>query len=147
MIDFEKLDRLFEVQYDENKACMFAYVWAKKKESDELESKKHIKLSDAFNKVKDHKWHFYPDFIICDKDNKIWIIETKGGENTEGESKNIDIKVENKFEALKQYANKYNVNWGFVRDYDKNDSLYLCNTEYTEDMENENWKLLSKIFN
>ena len=60
MIDFEKLDRLFEVTYDENKACMFAYVWAKKKESDELESKKHIKLSDAFNKVKDHKWHFYP---------------------------------------------------------------------------------------
>ena len=60
MIDFEKLDRLFEVTYNENKACMFAYVWAKKKESDELESKKHIKLSDAFNKVKDHKWHFYP---------------------------------------------------------------------------------------
>ena len=60
MIDFEKLDRLFEVTYDENKACMFAYVWAKKKESVELDSKKHIKLSDAFNKVKDHKWHFYP---------------------------------------------------------------------------------------
>ena len=62
------------------------------------------------------------------------------------ESKNIDIKVENKFEALKQYANKYNVNWGFVRDYDKNESLYLCNTEYTEDMENENWKLLKNSF-
>ena len=40
MIDFEKLDRLFEVNYNENKACMFAYVWAKNKESDELESKK-----------------------------------------------------------------------------------------------------------
>ena len=39
MIDFEKLDRLFEVTYNENKACMFAYVWEKKKESDELESK------------------------------------------------------------------------------------------------------------
>ena len=24
--------------------------------------------------------------------------------------------------------------WGFVRDDDKNDSLYFCNTEYTEDM-------------
>ena len=47
--------------------------------------------------------------------------------------------------SLKQYANKYNVNWGFVRDYDKNDSLYLCNTEYTEDMENENWKLLKNF--
>ena len=97
---------------------------------------------DAVN----HKWHFYPDFIVCDKDNKIWIIEAKGGENAQGISKNIDIKVENKFEALKEYAKKYNVNWGFVRDYDKNEQLYFCNTEYTEDMENENWKLLNKIF-
>ena len=31
MLDFEKLNRLFEVQYDENKACMFAYVWKKSK--------------------------------------------------------------------------------------------------------------------
>ena len=97
---------------------------------------------DAVN----HKWHFYPDFIVCDKNNKIWIIETKGGENATGESKNIDIKVENKFEALKEYAKKYNINWGFVRDYDKNESLYLCNTEYTEDMENDNWKVLKDLF-
>lgn len=97
---------------------------------------------DAVN----HKWHFYPDFIICDKNNKIWIIETKGGQTSSGESKNIDIKVENKFEALKEYSKKYNINWGFVRDYDKNESLYLCNTEYTEDMENDNWILLKYIF-
>lgn len=61
-------------------------------------------------------------------------------------SENIDIKVENKFEALKEYSKKYNENWGFVRDYDKNESLYLCNTEYTEDMENDNWILLKNIF-
>ena len=97
---------------------------------------------DAVNK----KWHFYPDFIVCDKNDKIWIIETKGGETTSGDSKNIDIKVENKFEALKEYSKKYNVNWGFVRDYDKNESLYLCNTEYTENMENDNWVLIEKIF-
>ena len=84
--------------------------------------------------------------IYGSKNNKIWIIETKGGENVSGDSKNIDIKVENKFEALKEYAKKYNVNWGFVRDYDKNESLYLCNTEYTEDMENDNWILLKNIF-
>ena len=54
-------------------------------------------------------------------------------------SKNIDIKVENKFAVLKNYAEKYNFKWGFVRDYDKNDSLYICNTEYTEDMNKENW--------
>lgn len=35
---------------------------------------------------------------------------------------------------------------GFVRDYDKNEQLYFCNTEYTEDMENENWILLKDIF-
>lgn len=97
---------------------------------------------DAVN----HKWHFYPDFIVCDKNNKIWIIETKGGENADGKSKNIDIKVENKFEALKEYSKRYNVNWGFVRDYDKNEQLYFCNTEYTEDMENDNWTLLKEIF-
>lgn len=71
---------------------------------------------DAVN----HKWNFYPDFIVCDANNNIWVIETKGGENAQGESKNIDIKVENK--------------------------LYLCNTEYTEDMGNDNWKLLDNIF-
>ena len=74
-----------------------------------------------------------------------WIIETKGGENVEGKSKNIDIKVENKFATLKNYAQKYNLNWAFVRDYDKNDSLYFCNTEYTEDMSTDNWKNLNEI--
>ena len=92
------------------------------------------------------KFHFYPDYIICDKNDKIWIIETKGGESATGESKNIDIKVENKFEALKEYSKKHDVNWAFVRDYDKNNCLYYCNTEYTDDMENENWNLIDKMF-
>ena len=92
------------------------------------------------------KFHFYPDYIICDKNDKIWIIETKGGESVTGESKNIDIKVENKFEALKEYSKKHKVNWAFVRDYDKNNCLYYCNTEYTDDMENENWNLIDKMF-
>ncbi len=91
-------------------------------------------------------YHFYPDYIICDKNDNIWIIETKGGESSSGESKNIDIKVENKFEALKEYSKKYKVNWAFVRDYDKNNCLYYCNTEYTDDMENDNWQLLDKMF-
>lgn len=132
-----KSERMFEYFCENNENIKWFY-----KNGESSSDYFSIVYVDAVN----HKWHFYPDFIVCDKDNKIWIIETKGGENSDGESKNIDIKVENKFEALKQYANKYNVNWGFVRDYDKNDSLYLCNTEYTEDMENENWILLSKIF-
>ena len=132
-----KSERMFEFFCEHNENIKWFY-----KNSESSSDYFSIVYVDAVN----HKWHFYPDFIICDKDNKIWIIETKGGENADGESKNIDIKVENKFEALKEYANKYNVNWGFVRDYDKNESLYLCNTEYTEDMENENWILLNKLF-
>ena len=62
-----------------------------------------------------------------------------------GNSKNIDIKVENKFAVLKQYAEKHNIKWGFVRDYDKNDSLYICNTEYTDNMDGDNWINLDKI--
>ena len=91
------------------------------------------------------KWAFYPDYILQDEQGYTWIIETKGGENAEGVSKNIDIKVENKFAVLKEYANKHNLKWGFVRDYDKNDNLYICNTEYTEDMDNENWVNLKNI--
>ena len=91
------------------------------------------------------KWAFYPDYIIQDEQGYTWIIETKGGENAEGVSKNIDIKVENKFAVLKEYANKHNLKWGFVRDYDKNDSLYICNTEYTEDMDTDNWIKIEDI--
>lgn len=132
-----KSERMFEFFCEHNENIKWFY-----KNGESSSDYFSIVYVDAVN----HKWHFYPDFIVCDKDNKIWIIETKGGENADGESKNVDIKVENKFEALKEYANKYNVNWGFVRDYDKNESLYLCNTEYTEDMENENWILLKEIF-
>ena len=92
------------------------------------------------------KWSFYPDYILQDKKGQTWIIETKGGETADGISKNIDIKVENKFAVLKEYAEKHNLKWGFVRDYDKNDSLYICNTEYTENMDNDNWILLDSIF-
>ncbi len=132
-----KSERMFEYFCENNKNIKWFY-----KNGESSSDYFSIVYVDAVN----HKWHFYPDFIVCDKNNKLWIIETKGGENVDGESKNIDIKVENKFEALKEYAKKYKVNFGFVRDYDKNDSLYLCNNEYTEDMENKNWILLKEIF-
>ena len=97
---------------------------------------------DILNK----QWSFYPDYILKLKDGSIWIIETKGGEDKYGNSKNIDIKVENKFEALKRYAKKHNINWGFVRDYDANQKLYLNNTTYNEDMNNSSWVKLEDIF-
>ncbi len=49
-----------------------------------------------------------------------------------GHTKNIDRQVENKFNAFKKYAKKYNLHWGFVRDIDE--ELYINNTIYTEDM-------------
>ena len=49
-----------------------------------------------------------------------------------------DIKIENKYEALKTYAQKYNLKWGFVRDIDE--ELYISNAdEYIEDMKSTNW--------
>ena len=93
-----KSERMFEFFCEHNENIKWFY-----KNGESSSDYFSIVYVDAVN----HKWHFYPDFIVCDKDNKIWIIETKGGENADGESKNIDIKVENKFEALKEYANKY----------------------------------------
>ena len=97
------------------------------------------------NAVKKYK-HFYPDFIVCDANNNIWIIETKGGEDIEGDSKNIDMDVENKFEALKKYSEEHKIYWAFVRDYDQNEQLYYNNTNYTDDMNSNSWIQLDKLF-
>ncbi|HHT38693.1 MAG TPA: DEAD/DEAH box helicase family protein [Mollicutes bacterium] len=131
-------ERLFEHFCENNENIKWFY-----KNGDKAAEYFSIVYVDAINK----RWHFYPDYILCDHKNNIWIIETKGGESISGQSKNIDIKVENKFEALKKYATEHNINFGIVRDYDKNGWLYLCNTEYTDDMGNDNWVLLKDIFN
>ena len=86
---------------------------------------------------------FYPDYILkVGKD--IWIIETKGGENVDGTSRNIDGAIKLKFEALKAYAEKYNLKWGFVRD--KYDKLYINNTEYQESLDGDQWKPINTAF-
>ena len=77
------------------------------------------------------------------KDETIWLIETKGGEK-QGQSKNIDVQIENKFEAFKQFANKHDYNFGFVRD--RNDELFLNNTEYVDDMNDDRWVSLEEKF-
>lgn len=89
------------------------------------------------------QWLFYPDYIVKKTNGDIWIIETKGGELA-GQSKNIDNQVENKFAAFKEYAERHNIKWGFVRD--KNDKLYINNSEYTDDMATEHWKPLKDNF-
>lgn len=89
------------------------------------------------------QWLFYPDYIIHMKDGTNWIIETKGGQQS-GYSKNIDLQVENKFIAFKEYAQRYNLKWGFVRDL--NEELYINNTEYVDDMSDDSWRPLSEQF-
>ena len=90
------------------------------------------------------RYYFYPDYIIGTNEGKIWIIEAKSGVDSTGESKNIDKVAKNKFEALKKYAEKENINWGFVRAIDQ--QLYISNTEWTENMFNNNiWKPIEEI--
>lgn len=85
---------------------------------------------------------FYPDYILKLND-EVWIIETKGGESASGGNKNIDIAVETKFNAFKEYAQKYGVKWGFVRD--KNEKLYINNTVYEASLDDDSWKPLNSI--
>ncbi|QCT73968.1 DEAD/DEAH box helicase [Macrococcoides canis] len=91
----------------------------------------------------DKQFLFYPDYIIKKVNGDIWIIETKGGEY-QGKSKNIDDMVMHKFNAFKKYAISHNIKWGFVRD--KNNRLYINNTEYIDNLSNPNWKLLGSMF-
>ncbi len=99
-------------------------------------------LSIVYTDYISHQWLFYPDYIVQMEDGTTWIIEAKGGEHA-GHSKNIDVQVGNKFIAFMDYANKYGLKWGFVRDIDE--ELFINNTEYSEDMMgNPNWRPLSE---
>lgn len=84
--------------------------------------------------------NFYPDYIIQLQNGEVWIIEAKGGMDSNGDSNNIDIYAKNKFESLKEYAQKHeNIKWGFVRAV--GNQLYLSNTIWDEDVTNRNvWK-------
>lgn len=86
---------------------------------------------------------FYPDYIVVLEDESIWLVETKGGEY-KGESKNIDIQVENKFQELQRFSKEHSYNFAFIRD--KNGELYYNNTEYFDDMSNDNWKSIEEMF-
>lgn len=89
------------------------------------------------------QWLFYADYIVMKKDGTVWIIETKGGE-FKGQDKNIDRQIENKFNAFKAYAIKHELHWGFVRD--KDNQLYINNTEFADDMADKHWVPLTQEF-
>lgn len=100
-------------------------------------------LSVVYLDALQKQWLFYPDYIVHMKDGTDWIIETKGGEQS-GHSKNIDLQVENKFLAFRDYARKHNLKWGFVRDM--NEDLFINNTKYVDDMSDEKWRPLGETF-
>ena len=79
------------------------------------------------------------------KSGDVWIIEAKGGEQANGVSNNIDTYAKRKFEAMKEYSERYqNIKWGFVRSISMN--LYISNTEWSEDMTDRNiWKPIDNV--
>ena len=89
------------------------------------------------------QWLFYAGYIVMKKDGTVWIIETKGGE-TKGKNKNIDDQIENKFDAFKAYAVGKELRWGFV--HDKDNQLYINNTEFAMDMADAHWVPLTQEF-
>lgn len=127
-------ERLFERYCENNDKVEWFY-----KNGDTGQQYLSIVYTDALLK----QWLFYPDYIVHMKDGTDWIIETKGGEQS-GHSKNIDMQVGNKFNAFKQYAERFHLHWGFVRD--ETEELFINNTEYYESMQNENWRPLSEEF-
>lgn len=98
-----------------------------------------IIYADNLNK----KWSFYPDYILQDKKGNTWIIETKGGETEDGQSKNIDKNISNKYNALQRYLKSHNLHGGFVREIDE-DLFILQNEEYIEDMQKDEWESIEK---
>ena len=100
-------------------------------------------LSIIYGTNLDKEYLFYPDYIVKKRNGEVWILETKGGER-KGVSKNIDKQIENKFYAFKDYAKRYKINWGFVRD--KDTRLYINNTVYNEYMSDVEWKRIEDVF-
>jgi type III restriction enzyme len=54
------------------------------------------------------------------------------------------VQIENKFNAFKQYAERYGLHWGFVRDMDG--LLYIDNTEFVMDMNDDRWQPIEEGF-
>lgn len=100
-------------------------------------------LSIVYTNGLDKQKSFYPDYVVKLKDGSLWIIEAKGGQKGKSDQ-NIDKQVENKFLTFKRYAEENNINWGFVRPM--NQHLYLNNTEYIKNVNDERWQKIEKFF-
>ena len=100
-----------------------------------------IVYEDNFGKLKS----FFPDYIVCDKNDEIWILETKGGESKSGNTEDIDKYSPKKFAALKAYLQKHNLKGGFVREKKDENELCICTEQYSDDLSDDNWLLLEDV--
>ena len=100
-----------------------------------------IVYEDAFGKQK----LFYPDYIVLDSDDNVWIIETKGGFTKSGKSEDIDKFSPIKFRVLKDYLNKHSLKGGFVRLDKSSDELCICSENYNDNIQSSDWSLLEEV--
>lgn len=97
-----------------------------------------IVYTDNFGKLKS----FYPDYILGLTNGETWIVETKGGFSRTGESEDIDKFSPKKFEVLKDYLQKHNLNGGFVRKDKQSQELCICTEDYSDNIQSDDWNLL-----
>ena len=84
----------------------------------------------------------YSDYIISVK-GELWIIETKGGFDRSGNSQDIDMFTPKKFEVLKKYLDKCGLKGGTVRNDERSDELCICTEHYSDDIQSDDWAVLS----
>lgn len=88
--------------------------------------------------------NFFPDYIIG-VNGETWIVETKGGFDRSGNSQDIDLFTPKKFAVLRDYLDRYGLKGGIVRYDEKSEELCICMDGYSDDIRNDNWKVLSDI--
>ena len=99
-----------------------------------------IVYEDSFGKQKS----FYPDYIVGATDG-VWIIETKGGFDKNGNSEDIDIFSPRKFDVLKEYLKRHELKGGFVREDKQSFELCICTDNYNDNIKSDSWVLLEDV--
>lgn len=91
------------------------------------------------------RYNFYPDYIIKLTNGDVWIIEAKGGASASGTSVNIVSYVEQKFNALKEFAEKHSdIKFGFVRNFGA--QIFMSITKWDENLFNHDvWKPIGEF--
>jgi len=128
-------ERTFEKYLENAKSVLWFY-----KNGDNGEEYFSVVYDDNIRKQR----LFYPDYVV-NINNEIWIIETKGGFSRTGESQDIDSFSEKKYKYLHEYIKQNNLKGGFVRKDGKSGELCICTGEYSNDVNSDNWKLLSDV--